>query len=161
MTFSVDLKHLSWLSVVGDDRQKLMRSPTKKEINENFQGTRVVENVFSGYYQFNKQKHFVQTNQNVAKSTNKVDTKIGTKIIEEFDPSSDNYNLFGWTDQNVIKKGTEIDSGLKEKLNYENCDLKNPDESFEVRRKDEMGLGLYAKHDIPKGSFSFIFISYL
>ena len=57
MTFSVDLKHLSWLSVVGDDRQKLMRSPTKKEINENFQGTRVVENVFSGYYQFNKKKN--------------------------------------------------------------------------------------------------------
>ena len=127
-----DLKHLSPLIVVDDESQKLLTSPIRIEANGNFQGTRIAENakqdIFSDYYKFNENNHFV------------------------------------WTNQNVIQKGTEVDTHLMAEpyngnFNYENCNLKNPDKSFELRPTDKLGLGLYAKHNIPKGSFNLIFIS--
>ena len=127
-----DLKHLSPLTVVDKDWPKLLTSPISK-VNRNFQDTGIAEkakrNIFSKYYQSNRNNHFV------------------------------------WTNQNVIKRGTEIHDHLEEELslmgnfNYENCNLKNPDKSFELRPTDKFGFGLYAKHNIPKGAFSLIFIS--
>ena len=124
-----DLKHLSPLIVVNDESQKLLTSPIRTEANRNFQGAGITkmskEDVFSDYYKFNKNNHFV------------------------------------WTNQNVIQKGTEVDTHLMAEpyngnFNYENCNLKNPDKSFELRQKDKFGFGLYAKHNISKGSFSLL-----
>ena len=123
-----DLKHLSPLIVVDKDWPKLLASPIRTEVNRNFQGIGIAEkakrDIFSEYYQSNRNNHFV------------------------------------WTNQNVIKRGTEIDDHLKVKLNFkgnfnhENCNLKNPEKSFELRLTDKSGLGLYAKHNIPKGAFN-------
>ena len=64
----------------------------------------------------------------------------------------------------MIKKGTEIDNLIiyqKDygKFNYENCNLKDPDERFELRLKYKFGFGLYARHDISIRSFNLVFIS--
>ena len=73
---------------------------------------------------------------------------------------------FVWTNRNVAKKDTKIDTTPKKVLKnrvskYKTCSVENPETRFELRVKDKFGFGLYAKHDIPKGLFSLIFISYL
>ena len=75
-------------------------------------------------------------------------------------------NHFVWTNRNVAKKDTKIDTKPKKEFRkgefkYDSCNLENPDESFELRVKGQFGFGLFAKHVIPKGLFSLTFFSYL
>ena len=147
-----DLKHLSPLIVVDKDWPKLLTSPIKTEVNRNFQGTGPLFKQF-----FKAQEPFSAIPVSIAEKTKR-------DIFSDYYKFNRN-NHFVWTNQNVIKKGTEIDNRLIEKLkykgdfNYKNCNLKNPGKTFELRPTDKFGLGLYAKHNIPKGSFSLIFIS--
>ena len=67
---------------------------------------------------------------------------------------------FVWTNQLKQKKETKInkrkDTKLDKSLNFENCSLKSPDESFYLKRLNKLGFGLFAKHYKPKGLFSFL-----
>ena len=47
-----------------------------------------------------------------------------------------------------LDRGTVID--------YKSCGLRNPENSFQFRRVELFGLGLFAKHFIKKGSLKFI-----
>ena len=129
-----DLKHLSPLFVVEHHLENILISPTQTKVNRNFQGTRIAENakqgIFSDYYKFNENNHFVWTNQTVM---NENITDLDTKIV---------HNLYMGN------------------FNYTHCNLADPDKSFELRGKGRLGFGLYAKHYIPKSSFCLIFVNY-
>merc|ERR1719427_799364 len=121
-----DLKHLSPLFVVEHHLENILISPTQTKVNRNFQGTRIAENdkqdIFSDYYKFNENNHFVWTNQTVM---NENITDLDTKIV---------HNLYMGN------------------FNYTHCNLADPDKSFELRGKGKLGFGLYAKHFIPKNT---------
>jgi len=121
-----DLKHLAPISFVDTDNSfpNPIISPVSTKINENFVG-------------------------------------VGLKNKEDRNIFSDHFlfnkdNQFVWTNQLVIKKETQInkrkDTVLDKSLNFKNCNLKNPDESFYLKRLNKLGFGLFAKHYIPKGS---------
>ena len=47
-----------------------------------------------------------------------------------------------------------------EGANYNNCNLKSPHKSFQLKKlKDDFGHGLFAKHLIKKGSFNHVLFS--
>jgi len=121
-----DLKHLAPISVVDTDNSfpNPIRSPVSTKSNKSFVG-------------------------------------VGLKSKEDKSIFSDHFlfnkdNQFVWTNQLVIKKETQInkrkDTVLDKSLNFKNCNLKNPDESFYLKRLNKLGFGLFAKHYIPKGS---------
>ena len=125
-----DLKHLAPISVVDTDNSfpNPIISPVCTKINENFVGVKLKNNEERNIFS----DHFLFNKD----------------------------NQFVWTNQLVIKKETQInkrkDTVLDKSLNFKNCNLKNPDESFYLKRLNKLGFGLFAKHYIPKGSFKFL-----
>jgi len=120
----LDLKHLAPVSIVGKPNEwpEPNSFPIHIEINKNFRG--IVPNetkIFNNYYKYNKKGHFVWTNQLV----------IRNEIDKEFDQTSSALAMRNF------------------KANV--CDLKNPENSFYLKSISKLGLGLFAKHDIPKG----------
>jgi len=96
---------------------------SRTEVNKNFQGTGIDTNVLSEYYRINTNNHFVWTNKTVITPDTEVDDEIISEVYTDY-----------------------------KSLNYTSCNQDDPEKSFELRRKDNMGFGLYAKHDIPAGS---------
>ena len=48
-----------------------------------------------------------------------------------------------------------------EGVNYKNCNLKNPDKSFQLKKLEVFGHGLFSKHFIEKGWFYPALLSWL
>ena len=122
----LDLKHLAPVSILDKPNEwpEPNSFPIHIEINKNFRG--IVPNetkIFNNYYKYNKKGHFVWTNQLV----------IRNEIDKEFDQTSSALAMRNF------------------KANV--CDLKNPENSFYLKSISKLGLGLFAKHDIPKGLF--------
>ena len=40
----------------------------------------------------------------------------------------------------------DIEKEFLEGVHYESCDLKNPDKSFQLKKLERLGHGLFAKH---------------
>jgi len=70
---------------------------------------------------------------------------------------------FVWTDQNVVRHGTEVDRTILEKNVYEanvegfkehdeKYDLREPSKRFDLKKVQGFGLGLFAKEEIEKGA---------
>ena len=124
-----DLKYLAPLSVVDEEWPKPVQCPVKTKPNDNFSGTLTVEmeSIDSDYYKYNQSKHFVWTNQ----------------LVVGKDVKVDNINCF------KDYKGTNY-------IYYRSvgsCNLKNPDKSFMLKKVENFGYGLFAKHFIKEGWF--------
>jgi len=120
----LDLKHLAPVSIVGNPNKwpEPNSYPIDIERNVNFNGVvKKDTEIFNNYYKYNKKGHFVWTNQLV----------IRNEIDKEFDQTSSALAMRNF------------------KANV--CDLKNPENSFYLKSISKLGLGLFAKHDIPKG----------
>ena len=121
----LDLKHLAPISLEAELYKwpEPNRLPIYKKVNENFRGeiTKAKKRVFSNYYKLNQNGHFVWTNQLV----------INGEIDLNFQRTDDIFKL------NNFKANV--------------CDLENPENSFYLQRVGNIGLGLFAKHDIPRG----------
>ena len=132
-----DKKHFSPLTVVVEKNSpELLMFPVKIEVNAHF----------------HDEKH-------------KIPETARNNVFSDYYLKNTNKH-FVWTNRNVAKKDTKIDTTPKKVLKnrvskYKTCSVENPETRFELRVKDKFGFGLYAKHDIPKGLFSLIFISYL
>ena len=124
----LDLKHLAPISLEGEVYRwpEPNRLPIYKKVNKKFRGevTKVMKRVFSNYYKLNQNGHFVWTNQLV------INGEIDLNFRREELNNCFNLNNF--------------------KANV--CDLKNPENSFYLQKVGNLGLGLFAKHDIPRGS---------
>jgi len=91
----------------------------------------------------------------------------GPREAVKLDPFDDYYRTnesghFVWTDQNVVRHGTEIDRTILEDNVYEfgvedimHTDglnnLREPSERFDLKRVQGFGLGLFAKKEIKEG----------
>ena len=84
------------------------------------------------YYRYNKNNHFVWTNQLVVGKCVEVDVDLNS-----IDTEAEKVEKLG------LDPGTVID--------YESCDLMNPEDSFQLRKVEPFGIGLFAKHFIKKG----------
>jgi len=89
--------------------------------------------VSSDYYKYNGNNHFVWTNQLFIGKDVEVDSELN---VVDMDPEK-----VKWLG---LDRGTVI--------NHEACDLRNPENSFQLRKVENFGLGLFAKHSIKKGS---------
>ena len=131
-----DLKHLSPLIIEENYEQNILTNQhISKKINESFQADKCT-----------------------------IDEIVMQDIFSDYYKTNEN-NHFVWTNQNVIRDARKINTELPrifytDVINHEHCDLSNPDKSFELR-KHIFGFGLYAKHLIPKGSFSVKFVIYI
>jgi len=124
----LDLKHLAPVSIVGNPNKwpEPNSYPIDIERNVNFNGVvKKDTEIFNNYYKYNKKGHFVWTNQLVNQISNEPLVKTGDA------PKNS---------KNKIKR-----------LKATGCDLKNPEKSFYLKRVENLGLGLFAKHGIPKG----------
>jgi len=124
----MDLKHLAPRSVVDANAWSEILIDPDTVVNRNFQGTGPTDkdDVFDEHYKFNKDKQFVWTNQNVIKRGGEYD-------IRDLSP------------------GTKIaDADLMFRI-VEGC--QNPDESFYLKKVENLGLGLFARHLIKEGSY--------
>ena len=75
------------------------------------------------------------------------------------------------TNQIIIGKDVEIEDkdyflnceGKEyiEGVNYKNYNLKNPDKSFQLKKLEVLGHGLFSKHFIEKGWFNPALLSWL
>ena len=72
-------------------------------------------------------------------------------------------NQFVWTNQLVIKNGTKVatrnDTKVDKSINFEKCNLRSPNKSFYLKRRNRLGFGLFAKQFIPKGLYSYTVFS--
>ena len=132
------LKYLAPVSVVDANEEwpKPVMSPVNTRVNEEFKGgrTREMGNVCSDYYKFNTNSHFVWTN----------------RLVVGKDVEIENEDCFLNCDGNENIEGA----------NYNNCNLKSPHKSFQLKKlKDDFGHGLFAKHLIKKGSFNHVLFS--
>ena len=139
----VDMTHLAPLCI--DESDDWPKHVTLKSIrngsvryyrnHDDFQGfwdPSQMASVSSDYYKYNGKNHFVWTNQ-LGKEV-EVDSELNEV---EHDP-----------EKVKLLRGTVI--------NREACDLRNPENSFQLRKVENFGLGLFAKHSIKKGSLKFI-----
>jgi len=124
----LDLKHLAPVYIVDKPNKwpEPNSYPIDIERNVNFNGVvKKDTEIFNNYYKYNKKGHFVWTNQLVNQISNEPLVKTGDA------PKNS---------KNKIKR-----------LKATGCDLKNPEKSFYLKRVENLGLGLFAKHGIPKG----------
>ena len=116
----VHLKCSAPIYVVCADElwRKPIMNPVGTRSNNKFGGetTKKMRNVYSDYYKFNTNNHFVWTNQ----------------IIIGKDVEIENKDYF------LNCEGKEYIEGV----NYKNYNLKNPDKSFQLKKLEVLGHGL-------------------
>jgi len=123
----LDVKHLAPLSIEGITNKWPEPISFLLYTDENSSGNlEKMPDIYENHYKYNTEGHFVWTNQLVNRY------KIGKNtLVYTYDALKKSENKMG-------------------KLKATVCDLENPEKSFYLKSVGNLGLGLFAKHGIPK-----------